>query len=81
MKWVLGIIQVFGGLVMNFWSKKKKEEEATHSATIQEALNTVGDSLAVEDAIDDEKEKIDNNPSNVGTEDGGINFDDFNNKK
>lgn len=64
-----------------FGLAKKKESDAEHKKALEKTVDSVNESLEVEKEIRDEHKEVDKNPSDVETDDGGLDFGDWNSGK
>lgn len=75
------IIAKLIGMLAKMGLAKKKENDAQHRKALEKTVDSVNESLEVEKEIRDEHKKVDNNPSDVKADDGGLDFDDWNSGK
>jgi len=77
----LKILAVFGELLIKFGLKKRDDANRTRADAAEKTIEGVGESLDVEKDIRDAQDKVNDNPTDVKDEDGGLNFDEFNEGK
>ena len=74
--WVISIFQAIVGGILSWFKQEKAEEYKSEAKAARDALNSVGDSINVENKIKDKQNEVDK--EKVTDESGGINFDKFN---
>ena len=75
---LLKIIAIIGELLIKFGLKKKAENDAAKADSLEKTIDSVNESLEVEAEVREKHKEIEKTPTDVKTEDGGLNFDDFN---
>jgi len=78
MQWIIGIVVAIINAIGGILIKKKEAADKSEAEAAKEALATVGDSLQTEDNVEDAQNKVDEKPSDVQQDDGGLNFDAWN---
>ena len=75
---LLKIIAIIVKLLIKFGLKKKAEVDASKIDSLGKTVESVNESLEVESEVREKHNEIEKTPTDVKTEDGGLNFDDFN---
>ena len=78
---LLKIIAIIGEILIKFGLKKKAENDAAKADALEQTVESVNKSLEVEADIRDKQSEVDKTPTDVNSEDGGMNFDNFNSGK
>ena len=74
----LKVITIVADILVKIGLKKKQEADASRADAAEKTLESVNESLDTEKEIRDKQKDVEKNPTDVEGEDGGLNFDEFN---
>ena len=74
--WVISVFQAIIGGILSWFKQEKAAQHESEAKAARDALDSVGDSINVENKIKDKQNEVDK--ESVVNEDGDINFDSFN---
>ena len=78
--WILGIGKLILNGLLSWFKSNKAQEYKTEAESAKEALNSVGESLKIEDKIKKEQDNVDKEPEPEITSDDAFGDNDWNNK-
>jgi hypothetical protein len=78
---VLKILAVIGELLIKWGIRKKQVSDGQRADALEKTVESVNESLEVEETIREKQQEVEDNPSRIDDGSGGIEFSNWNKGK